>query len=450
MTIEFKLPEVSDGIDAVDIGEVLVKEGDVIEAGRIVIEVETEKASAEIECPHAGTVAKIHVSAGDTVPVGAVLLTIEECGAAAQTASAAFQPSAAAAAKSDSPVERTPVLDRTAARREPVVIVSGVESPSPLPGELPAPLGKAGGNDRRVRPVPAGPATRRLARQLGVDLYRVTGSGRGGRVTAEDVQAYARKFTAETTVAERGPMAAPSLPDFSQFGPVERQPLNKIAKASATHLSTSWQIVPHVTQHDLADITELEAARKQYVASLGKSAPKVTMTAVMIKAVVSVLKEFAHFNASLDTQGDELILKRYYHIGCAVDTPNGLLVPVVRDVDHKTILDIAKELGDLAERARDRKLALNDMRGGTFTITNLGGIGGTGFTPIVNYPEVAILGMTRGRKELRLSDGEFEERLMLPLSLSYDHRVINGADAARFLVRLCAMLSHSFHLLVEC
>lgn len=242
-----------------------------------------------------------------------------------------------------------------------------------------------------------------------------------------------------------GLTVAPPLPDFSQFGPTEREPLNKIYRSAATNLHASWLTIPHVTQHDLADVTELETARKRYVQSNPKS-PKITMTAIMIKAVVGALKAFPHFNSSLDMETGEWVIKRYYHIGVAVDTPKGLVVPVIRNCDQKNVLQVAAELTDLAERARDRKLKSAEMRGASFTITNLGGIGGTYFTPIVNHPEVAILGLSRGQKQLKLEDAQLVERLMVPLSLSYDHRAINGADAARFIVKLSGSLTNLFEL----
>jgi len=241
------------------------------------------------------------------------------------------------------------------------------------------------------------------------------------------------------------------LPDFSQFGPIERQPLNKIMRTGATNLSLAWNIIPHVTQHELADVTDLEAARKRYVQmhSAKEGSPKITMTVLAMKAVVTTLKAFPRFNSSYDAATGEVVLKRYYHIGVAVDTENGLMVPVIRNVDSKSVLQLAAEIGDLAQRARERKLTLADMQGGAFTITNLGGIGGTYFTPIVNYPEVAILGMSRTSQQMVVIDGKPEVRLMLPLSLSYDHRVINGADAARFIVKLSGLLSDPFQLLSE-
>jgi pyruvate dehydrogenase E2 component (dihydrolipoamide acetyltransferase) len=295
-------------------------------------------------------------------------------------------------------------------------------------------------------PPPAGPATRRLARELDVDLHEIHGSGSGGRITQVDIVQAHDQATPEAK--PRG-MSQPPLPDFQKFGPVERQPLNKIARTAMKHLSTSWTTVPHVTQHDLADITQLEAARRRYVEGAGQSGPKITLTAIAVKAVTTALKEFPRFNASLDEEQEELIIKQYYHIGVAVDTENGLLVPVIRDADGKTILEVAAELAELAERARSRKLSRADMEGATFTISNQGGIGGIAFTPIVSFPQVAILGMSRARPELQMNDGRPESRLMLPLSLSYDHRVINGADAARFLVRLSAELSDSFQFLIR-
>lgn len=235
------------------------------------------------------------------------------------------------------------------------------------------------------------------------------------------------------------------MPDFSKFGPIEKQPMNKIFRTAASNLHAAWVTIPHVTQHDLADITELEAARKRYVKA-NPNAPKITMTAIIIKAVVGALKAYPAFNSSVDMQSGELIIKQYYHIGVAVDTPNGLVVPVIRNCDQKNILQVAAELGEIAGRARDRKLKTEDMQGGTFTITNLGGIGGTGFTPIVNYPEVAILGMSRTINQLVLENGQVSERMMLPLSMSYDHRAINGADAARFIVKLSGSLTNFLEL----
>ncbi len=431
MAIEFKLPEVSDGVKTVDIAEIKVKPGDVITAGQAVMDLETEKAVVELECPHAGTVAKVHVSAGQTVAIGTPLLSIE-------AGSSVVPPSGGTAAPA------TPAAPARATT--PVPVTQPVAAPSPRPDVPP----KGGTTNDTRPPAPAGPATRRLARDLGVDLHQVTRTGPGGRITQEDVQNYVKNILeGRASAPTGGAITTPPLPDFSQFGPVERKAQGKIAKVSATNLSMAWQTIPHVTQHDLIDITDLEEARKRFGESLGKNGPKVTMTAIVMKALIPALKAFPHVNASLDAAKGELILKQYYNIGCAVDTPNGLLVPVVKNVDQKSIVQIAADLADLAARAREKKLKPDEMAGATFTITNLGGIGGTAFTPIVNWPEVAILGLSRGRTELKLHGGAVIERLMLPLSLSYDHRVINGADGARFITKLGSLLNDFFALLAE-
>jgi pyruvate dehydrogenase E2 component (dihydrolipoamide acetyltransferase) len=275
---------------------------------------------------------------------------------------------------------------------------------------------------------------------LGVDLRLVSGSGRNGRITPEDVKAFVRHIAAAPAPVAAAP-AAPKLPDFAKFGPVEPQPLSRVRKLTAGQMALAWSLIPHVTQHDLADITELEAFRKTQTAG-----PKLTVTAFALKACAIALKEFPTFNASLDLASGQLILKRYYHIGVAVDTEGGLLVPVIHDVDRKSVAELARELTEAAESARKGKA---DMQGGTFTITNLGGIGGTGFTPIVNWPEVAILGMSRSRLEPVVRDGQVVPRLMLPLSLSYDHRVIDGAAAARFTRRLAEMLENPLVMLLH-
>lgn len=278
-------------------------------------------------------------------------------------------------------------------------------------------------------------------------LDRMRGTGPGGRITSEDVaRAYAQSNG--SSGGSGGGISIPPLPDFTQFGPTERLAFSKLQKTAANNLSLAWQIIPHVTQHDLADVTEVEGVRRRFTEN-AKNTPKVTMTSLAMKAVVACLKEYPQFNASYDAAKAEVVLKKYYHIGVAVDTPNGLVVPVIRDVDQKTVLQIAAELAVVAEKARNRKLEIKDMQGGTFTITNLGGIGGTAFTPIVNYPEVAILGLSRTQKQLQLINGQVSERQMLPLSLSYDHRVINGADAARFVAKVCGLLTDSFRLLIE-
>lgn len=424
MSIEFKLPQLAEGIDSADVADLHVAEGDTIEAGQIVMELETDKAVMELPCPHAGKVGKLLVKKGETVKVGQTVLQIEAVGAESNGET-----------KKAAPVEKTAAAPAAA---EVPAAAARMNAPAPVPS-----TGWSAGNT----PVAAGPATRRLARELGIDLQRIKGSGSGGRITSEDV---ARAYAGSNTGSGGGGITIPPLPDFSQFGPVEKQPYTRLQKTVANNLSLAWQVIPHVTQHDLADITDIEAARKRFVANAGKNAPKVTMTAITMKAIVACLQQFPHFNSSYDSQKGELVLKKFYNLGIAVDTPNGLVVPVVRDVDKKSVVQLAQELTAIAGKARDGKLSIDEMRGATFTITNLGGIGGTAFTPIVNYPEVAILGMSRSQKQLQLTDGDIQERLMLPLSLSYDHRVVNGADAARFLVRLAEMFTDPFRLLVEC
>jgi pyruvate dehydrogenase E2 component (dihydrolipoamide acetyltransferase) len=461
MTVEFKLPLISEGVEAADIAAVHVHEGDMVEAGQIVLEVETEKAVAEIPSPQAGRISKILVKPGQTVKIGELLLTIDESGAPAgagktpaaaaaaaraSTPSKSATPPAAQAPKSESPSPKTPAPQPAA----PVAKTADAPARPTAPPTVVAARTHVDDNGHDEAPVPAGPATRRLARELGVDLHQVSGSGPGGRITTDDVQSFVRTLTSGRSFNVVGPMSAVALPPFDRFGPTERQPMNKLARVSAANLSVAWQTIPHVTQHELADVTDLEQARQSYMKTVGQNGPKVTMTAIMVKAVVGALKAYPNFNSSIDLEAGELVIKRYYHIGVAVDTEYGLLVPVIRDADRKTVLTIAGELSDLARKARDRKLDMADMQGGTFTITNLGGIGGTAFTPIVNHPEAAILGMSRTQTQVKLVDGKLVERLMLPLSLSYDHRIVNGADAARFVVKLSAILSDCFQLLIEC
>ena len=430
---EFKIPDVGEGISEVDLAALSVSVGDVIEPGTIVAEVETEKAATDVDCSIGGKVVKIHARPGDTLAVGAVLLTIESSDAGAVSAEEA--PAVPAAAESAATSAAAPTSKPVAA------------APAAPAAATPALAASAAPEIDRA-PAPAGPATRRLARQLGVDLHDVFGSAAGGRITQEDVKSHVKRVMEGGSAASGGgSYAPPPLPDFTKWGPVEREPMNKISRSAAANLSMCWNVIPHVTQHDLVDITDLEAARRRYSEMAKKTgAPKVTMTAIAMKASVVCLKEFPKFNSSLDPQTNEIVYRKFFNIGCAVDTPNGLLVPVIKDCDKKSVAEIGIELSDVAGRARDRKVTMDEMQGACFTITNLGGIGGTAFTPIVNYPEVAILGMSRGRNELQIRDGEIEERFMLPLSMSYDHRVINGADAARFVVRLGQLLTDAFNL----
>lgn len=439
MAQEFRVPAISDGVKTVDLAALRVKEGDVITANSVVAEVETDKATADIECPFAGRIAKVNAKPGDTIEVGSVLLVIESAtGAPAEPAVPASSPTKPAVVAAPAAPTAAVAPASVAAPRAVAAPVSVASAPAPASESADAAI-----------PAPAGPATRRLARELGVNLHSVAGSGAGGRITQDDVKLHVKRVLdgGAGQTARSGGHTAPPLPDFSKWGPTDREPLNKIAKSAAANLSMCWNVIPHVTQHDLVDITDLEAARKRLSDEAAKSgAPKVTMTAIVMKAAAICLAEFPKFNSSLDPQTNELVYRRYFNIGCAVDTPNGLLVPVVKGVDQKSISQIAADLTGIAARARDRKLSMDEMQGSCFTVTNLGGIGGTAFTPIVNYPEVAILGLSRGRSELKLVNGQVVERLMLPLSMSYDHRVINGADAARFVVRLGQLLSDYFQL----
>jgi pyruvate dehydrogenase E2 component (dihydrolipoamide acetyltransferase) len=432
MARDFLVPAIDEGVESVDLASLTVAEGDVVEAGAVVAEVETDKAAADIEIDFGGTVTKIHAAPGDSIKVGSVLLTIEES-VGAESAPASAAPAAPAE------VAAAPAPEKPAAV---------APAPAPAPAQKAAPAAAPAASDDGT-PAPAGPATRRLARQLGVNLHGVAGSAAGGRITQEDVKSHVKSIMEDGT-AGGGGHAPPPLPDFSKWGATERVSMNKIGRSAAANLSMCWNVIPHVTQHDLVDITELEASRRRAAEVAKKSgSPKVTMTAIAMKAAAVCLKEFPKFNSALDPQTNELVYRKYFHIGCAVDTPNGLLVPVIRDCDQKSISEIAAGLTDVAVRARDGGVKLSEMQGSCFTITNLGGIGGTAFTPIVNYPEVGILGMSRSRTELKIVDGEIDERLMLPLSLSYDHRVVNGADAARFIVRLGQLLSEYFQLTVE-
>ena len=303
------------------------------------------------------------------------------------------------------------------------------------------------------KPVPAAPSVRRLAREIGIDIAQVQGSGPGGRISGDDVKAFSRQLHTESEApaapAGSPPVPSPSLPDFSQWGETERQPMSKVRRITAERLSYSWSTIPHVTQFDRADITDLEGWRKQYGKKAEAAGGKLTPTAIILKVAAAALKIFPQFNASVDMAAGEVIYKKYCHIGVAVDTDRGLLVPVVRDVDQKNIIELAVELTQIAQRARERKLAPEDMQGGCFTISNLGGIGGTGFAPIINPPEVAILGVARGAHEPVFADGEFTPRMMLPLSLSYDHRLIDGADGARFLRWLAQALENPFLIALE-
>ncbi|MCU8000675.1 dihydrolipoyllysine-residue acetyltransferase [Shewanella sp. SM95] len=427
---EIQVPDIGDASN-VDVIEVLVSVGDEITADQGLITLETDKATMEVPAPFAGKLLSLTVKVGDKVSQGSVIATIETTSVATVSAGAAPAPVAQAAVPA--PVSAAPVA-----------------APASRP---PVPHHPSAGTPVSTGAVHASPAVRRLAREFGVDLTQVTGSGRKGRIMKEDVQAYVKyelsrpKATAATSVGSGNGgglqvIAAPKV-DFSKFGEVEEIPLSRIQKISGPNLHRNWVTIPHVTQFDEADITEMEEFRKQQndVAAKKKADYKITPLVFMLKAVAKTLQQFPVFNSSLSSDGESLIQKKYFHIGVAVDTPNGLVVPVVRDVDKKGIIELSRELADISIRARDGKLKSADMQGSCFTISSLGGIGGTAFTPIVNYPDVAILGVSKSEIKPKWNGKEFEPKLMLPLSLSYDHRVIDGAMAARFSVTLSGILS---------
>jgi pyruvate dehydrogenase E2 component (dihydrolipoamide acetyltransferase) len=434
MAQEVKLPSLGKKTQSVEVLAVKVAPGDVVRKGQPLLEIESDKGTQDFPSPLAGKVTEVRVKDNDHIQSGQVLCLVEGEGAAApakppEPKRPEAKPPAAA------PVSRLPDA-------RPQETPPARPQPAPRPAmPVPATNHHRTGDGELVR---AGPATRHLARRLGVDLHKVPGSGRGGRVTEEDVEQYVKALmesgTAAVATAAPG-VRAPELPDFEEWGPVERRSLSAVRRVTAEHMALCWSLIPHVTQHDEADITDLEAFRQQQK----QAGVKLTVTAFALKACAVALKAFPEFNASLDVESEQLILKRYYHIGVAVDTEHGLLVPVIRDVDQKSIEELARELNDAAEAARQRKA---DMAGGTFTISNLGGIGGTGFTPIVNWPQVAILGMSRSRLVPVWRDGQAVPRLMLPLSLSYDHRVIDGAAAARFTRRLAEMLENPWKMLL--
>jgi pyruvate dehydrogenase E2 component (dihydrolipoamide acetyltransferase) len=445
-SIDVVLANPGEGIEGGTVTAVFVKPGDAVKNGQSLVEVSTDKASMEVPAEADGTVEVVHVKPGDKVPVGGRLVTLKTSGAAPTTsASGGRKPPEATTPKQPSPNSTSP------------------NSTSPNSGGLRPPLaGVVGGNGSVATGtktlIPAGPATRRLARELGVGLAELKGSGRGGRVTLDDVKGFVRierqsiKQGGGASVASGmivNAFTLPPLPDFSKFGPVEVTEVANIRQTIAKNLTIGWRTMPMVTQQDLADITDLEAGRKRIVDALPKGSAKITMTVLAVKACVAALKEFPRFNSSYDMNAGKLILKKYYHIGIAVDTERGFVVPVIRDADKKSIRDLAAEVAALAGKARDNKLTIDEMRGGTFTITNLGGIGGTAFTPLVNYPEVAILGLSKSTMQPIVKDGQIVARLMMPLSLTYDHRVIDGADGCRFTVRLAQLFSDPLRLLME-
>jgi pyruvate dehydrogenase E2 component (dihydrolipoamide acetyltransferase) len=497
--IDLILPELGENITAGDVLRVLVQAGDTLTKDQPVLELETDKATIEVPSSLSGQVKEIKVKAGDKVKVGQVILSVQE----GEPATASAGNGNASNPSSGSPPARNPPAQTTGAKAASAA-PAGEDAPSEnapaekpeTPGESADPpaegqrasaaddpgvvadapgeegvrapqRGRAGASgvekvvdfSRGTRPsaespaepeqppAPAAPSVRRMARELGVDINDVSGSGAGGRISAEDVKAHVNRLV--TAAMAPGGAAAAVLPDFSRWGEIERQPMRAVRRKTAEHLLAAWTTIPHVTQHDLADVTALDDLRKRFAKQAEAAGGNLTVTSIAVKVVASALKVFPQFNVSVDMSAEEIIQKKYVHIGVAVDTDRGLLVPVIRDADTKNIIQLSVELAQLSEKARQRKLSLDEIQGGCFSISNLGGIGGTAFTPIVNTPEVGILGISRARLEPVYQGTALVPRLLLPLSLSYDHRVVDGADGIRFLRWIVEALEQPFLLSLQ-
>jgi pyruvate dehydrogenase E2 component (dihydrolipoamide acetyltransferase) len=451
---EFILPNLGDGVAQGDVLKVLVKIGDTIAVDQPVVELETDKATIEVPSNVAGRVTEIRVKPGDKVKPGQAVLVMENGAGGAAAAPAAEAAPAPAPEAPRAPTPQAPKAPQApeapvAAERPRAAVVDIAAGRQPA--AAPAPAAPAAASVHTSSP--AAPSVRRLAREIGVDVSQVTGTGPGGRITQDDVKEFAKRVMHSigsngqvAAASARPPGAGPALPDFAKWGEVERKPMSGIRRKTAEHLSHAWNAIPHVTQFDKADITNLEPVRKKYRAEVEKAGGNLTVTAVAAKVIASALKAFPQFNASVDAAGEAIVYKKYINVGIAVDTENGLFVPVIRNADRKNLIELSIEIHQLAEKAKARKLTLDEMSGGSMSISNLGGIGGTSFTPLINWPEVAILGISRGTFEPVWSGTTFEPRQMLPLSLSYDHRLIDGADAVRFLRWVAEALEQPFTL----
>ncbi len=433
MAVEFKLPELGENINEAQVVTINVAEGDAIDAEQEVIEVETDKAVMPVPAPAAGTVGSIKIKEGDTLKVGDVIFTIEEGGGGGEKKK---QKEEAPAAKKQAEAEPEPREDPQA-EAEPEPEKAKSQAPADASAQVPQktdapPPAPPRGDDDRL-PAFAAPSVRRFARELGVDIARVEGTGPGGRISIDDVKNHSRSHGTGGAASVGAPSLAGALPDLAQYGPVEREAMSMIAKKTAAHMAMCWATIPHVTLHQEVDATDMEAFRGSHKRVVEKAGGKLTPTAILVKIVAEALSRHPMLNCAYDAQKQELVYRNYVHVGVAVDTPRGLVVPVLRDADTKSLADISVELGEFAEKARGGKLALEDMQGGCFTITNLGGIGVEQFSPIVNWPEVGILGVGTASQRLVERNDDVESRLMMPLSLSFDHRVVNGADGARFL-----------------
>jgi len=424
MTREIRLPEISENVDSGEVIEVLVSEGDTIDKDQSIVELETEKAAFEVPSPLGGKVTEIAVKKGDTIRVGQVILKIETQEREDRE-------------KEESTQEKKP--SETTAPRKPGEAMRAEETAA-IASKESAPA---------QEPLPASPAVRRKARELGVDLRELEGTGPGGRILAEDVEKRAKQIITSSQGTPTGARTGAPLPDFSRWGETEAKPMSGVRRVTAENVFRAWVSVPHVTQFDRADVTELERFRKKYAKRVEDAGGKLTVTSILLKVCASALKRFPRFNASLDMEKKEIVYKKYIHIGVAVDTERGLLVPVIRHADQKGILELSVELTELAEKTRGKKITPDELQGGNFTISNLGGIGGENFSPIVYAPQVAILGVSRARMEPVYTGDNFAPRLMLPLALSYDHRIIDGADGIRFIRWIAETLENPLMLVFE-
>lgn len=432
--IEIILPELGENIESADVVSVLVKPGDKIEKDQGIIEIETDKATVELPSTNSGEVVEVLITPGTKAKVGQALIKLKTLG---EHQILIEKETVVKELK-----ETVPQVEITTKQTEPIQVSTAIEQISDKDYYQP-PITKGS--------APAAPSVRRIARELGVDINEVPGTGPYGRVSMDDVKAYVKKLNEQRSkgVGLGIGIKAEKLPDFSKFGPIDVKPMSNIRIKTAEHLSYAWASIPHVTQFDQADITILEMTRKAFNPKVEKEGGKLTITSFLLKISAAALKSFPQFNSSIDMEKKEIIYKNYYNIGVAVDTEFGLIVPVIKNVDQKNLTQLSVELAQISEKARNKKIALEELQGGCFTITNLGGIGGTSFTPIVNSPEVAILGVSRGSYKPVYKDGKFEARMIVPLSLSYDHRIIDGADAARFLRWICEALEQPMKLLLE-
>jgi len=458
---EFILPELGENIESADVVEVLVSVGDSVEVDDPILEIETDKASFEVPSTVKGVIKELRVSAGEVAKVGQVVMVIEESeGAAKEEAPEDDAPSSAEPSAQEERQDSDEQEEGQAEQEEPEAATATAVSEAPTesrgqvdlnrepepPAEEPSSNGTSSGARQLV---PAAPSTRRLAREIGVNIQQVKGTGPSGRISIEDVKNHAKKLLSGAgapAAAASAPAAASvpvvTLPDFSKFGETKREKMSNVRRATANQMHLNWSTIPQVTQFDKADITDLEALRKQLNKRRAEGEAKLTVTAILLKVLASALKKFPQFNASIDMANEEVVYKDYFNVGVAVDTDRGLLVPVVRDVDSRNVKQLAQDLNEIAEKARNKKIRPEDFQGSCITISNLGGIGGVGFTPIVNSPEVAILGVSRASMEPVYHDETFYARLMMPICLSYDHRLIDGADAARFLRWVCEALEN--------